>query len=45
MRARLAEKTKEADELRRQTNELRANETKLQNEVQKLRGSHSPATK
>ena len=45
MRARLAEKTKEADELRRQTNELRANETKLQNEMQKLRGSHSPATK
>lgn len=45
MRARLAEKTKEADELRRQTNELRASETILQNELQKLRGSQPPATK
>jgi len=45
MRTRLAEKTKEADELRRQTNELRASEVKLQHELQQKRGNHTPVTK
>lgn len=44
-RGRLAEKTKEADDLRRQVNELRASEARLQQELQQKRNTPSPATK